>query len=255
MVRDRRPDDRTSNRGADRREPAVLRSLVRLLVFALVVTALLVATVTLAPIVLEDLESLEDVEIVDRPAPSADPPPAGERDPEVTDPADPGDSSYETDVETVTSDAVEDFVHAEVNDRRADHDLEALEWDGTVASVARAHSYDMADRDYFEHTNPDGEDPFDRFSEVDDYCRGYGENIALTWLDSPVDSPGSDEATTYQTAEGLAEGLVDQWMNSTEHREAILEEHGGPAWDRGGVGVYLADDGGVYASHNFCTEW
>ena len=255
MDRDRRPDDRPGHRGADRQEPAVLRSLFRLLVFALVVAALVVATVTLAPVVLEDLDSFEDVEIVDRPAPSADPPPAGERDPEVTDPADPGVSSQETDVETVTSDDVEDFVHAEVNDRRADHDLEALEWDGTVASVARAHSYDMADREYFAHTNPDGEDPLDRFSAVDDYCRGYGENIALTWLDSPVDSPGGDETTTHQTAEGLAEGLVDQWMNSTEHREAILEEHGGPDWDRGGVGVYLADDGGVYATHNFCTEW
>ena len=234
---------------------ALVRSVVRLLVLAVLVAGLALGAATLAPTVFEELDAVEDVEFVERPSPSSEPPPAGERDPDVTDPADPGVSSYETDVETVTSDDVEDFVHAEVNDRRADHGLEPLEWDGTVASVARAHSADMADRDYFAHTNPDDEDPFDRFREVDDYCRGYGENIALTWLDRPVNGPDDADVDTHYTAEEVAGGLVDQWMNSTEHREAILEEHGGPEWDRGGVGVYLDDDGAVYASHNFCTEW
>ncbi|WP_049927372.1 CAP domain-containing protein [Halopiger goleimassiliensis] len=248
----RTPDDRVPGPGQSPR--ALLRSLARLLVFAVLVAGLVLGAVTVAPTVFDDLESLEDVDIVDRPDPSSDPPPAGERDPSVTDPADPGVSRYETGVETVSSDDVEDFVHAEVNQRRDEHGLAPLEWDGTVASVARAHSYDMAERDYFAHTNPDGEGPFDRFRDVDDYCRGYGENIALTWVDRPVDRPDG-EPTTFYTAEGLGEGLVDQWMNSTEHREAILEEHGGPAWDRGGVGVYIADDGSVYASHNFCTEW
>ena len=253
---DRDPPREPAARGPTfgRSNRAILRSLVRLLVFAVLVAGLVLAGMVLVPTLVDDLEDLDDVEIVDRPAPSSDPPPAGERDPQVTDPGDPGVSSYETDVETVHSDDVEDFVHAEVNDRRAAHGLDPLEWDGTVASVARAHSTDMAERDYFAHTTPDGEGPFDRFRDVDDYCQGYGENIALTWIDRPVDQP-NDDPVTYYTAEGLGEGLVDQWMNSTEHREAILEDHGGPSWDRGGVGVYISDDGGVYASHNFCTEW
>ncbi|THE64168.1 CAP domain-containing protein [Salinadaptatus halalkaliphilus] len=250
----RRQSDPSPNR-SPRSDRALVRSILRLLVLAVCLVSIVVAAVTVGPIVLEELEELDDVEIVDRPAPSSEPPPAGERDPAVTDPGDPGESSYETNVETVTSPTVEDFIHAEVNDRRAEHDLESLEWDGTVASVSRAHSYDMAERDYFAHTNPDGEAPFDRFTDIDDYCRAYGENIALTWVDRPVDRPGEDGSTTYYTAEELATGLVDQWMDSPPHREAILDEHGGPGWDRGGIGVYLDDDGSVYATHNFCHEW
>jgi len=240
-----------------RQERALLRSLARLMVIVVVLGVVALAGAIYGPALMDELEEVEavdDVDIVDQPSPSSDPPPAGERDPEVTDPDDPDETTVETDVETVATDDVEDFVHAEVNDRRADHDIAELEWDGTVASVSRAHSHDMAERDYFDHINPDSEGPFDRFEHVDDYCRAYGENIAQTWVDRPVDSPEGVDTQTYETAEGLAEGLVDQWMNSTDHRDAILENHDGPEWDRGGVGVYIDDDGAVYASHNFCTE-
>ncbi|EMA47094.1 CAP domain-containing protein [Halobiforma nitratireducens] len=237
------------------RNRALLRSLFTLGFVLLLVGTVVLGGLLVGPTVLEtidDLESADEIEVVDGPSPSAEPPPAGERDVDETDPDDPGESSYETDVETISSEAVEDFVHAEVNDRRAEHDLEPIEWDGTIASVARAHSYDMADRNYFAHTNPDGEGPYDRFTDVDDYCRAYGENIALTWVDRPVDEPGNGDVVEYRTAEHVASGLVDQWMNSTEHREAILEEHASHGWDRGGVGIYVDDDGAVYASHNFC---
>lgn len=259
MGRRRSGDDSSESDSADR---GVIRTLLRFFVFVALIGALAFGTAMFAPTVLEDLgidgdeftvPNSTDTESL--PAPSSEPPPTGERNPAVTDPADPNQSAYETDVETVESETVEDFVHAEVNDRRADHGLEALEWDGTVASVARAHSYDMADREYFDHVNPDGEEPMERFTDVDDYCRGYGENIAQTWVDRPVGAPGGDDTAHYQSAEALATGLVDQWMNSTPHRQAILEEGDSPTWDRGGVGVYIDDDGAVYASHNFCVEW
>ncbi|AFZ74859.1 CAP domain-containing protein [Natronobacterium gregoryi] len=239
----------------DRTDRGLLRGLVRLLALALVLGAVVVATAAFAPTMLDeldDLERIDDVEVVDGPSPSAEPPPAGDRSPDTVDPADPGESTYETSVETISSETVEDFVHAAVNDRRADHGLEPLAWDGTVASVSRAHSHDMANQEYFAHTNPDGDGPYDRFGNVDSYCRAYGENIALTWVDRPVEESGNGDVVEYRTAEGVADGLVAQWMNSTAHREAILEEHAGHGWDRGGVGVYVTDEGAVYASHNFC---
>ncbi|SIS03368.1 CAP domain-containing protein [Natronorubrum thiooxidans] len=257
---ERRPADDSS--GDDRTDRAVVGALLRFVLAVVLIGTLALGTAMFAPTVLEDLgidsdefEIPNDVDTGPFPPPSSEPPPAGERNPAVTDPADPGESTVQTDVETVDSATVEDFVHAEVNDRRADHDLAPLEWDGTVASVARAHSSDMADREYFDHVTPDGEEPMDRFTAVDDYCRAYGENIAQTWIDRPVGEPGTDDTVRYQTAEALATGLVDQWMNSTPHRQAILEEGTVPAWDRGGVGVYLTDDGTVYATHNFCVEW
>ncbi|WP_440771378.1 CAP domain-containing protein [Natronorubrum sp. DTA28] len=258
-MEDRRPS--TDPNDSDPTDRALLRGILRFFVAVALIGALAFGAVLFAPTVIDDLggvdefESPNGVDIGTQPSPSSDPPPAGDRDPNVTDPDDPGNSTYDADVETIDSETVEDFVHAEVNERRAEHGLEPLEWDGTVASVSRAHSYDMAERDYFDHVTPDGEQPMDRFNDVDDYCRGYGENIALTYIDRPVQNPDTDETDRHETAEELANGLVDQWMNSTPHRQAILEEDGVPDWDRAGVGVYLTDDGEAYASHNFCREY
>lgn len=245
---------RTGTLSAHRsRETAGVSSVLRVLLFAVLCVSLALATVLAGPAIVDELNDLGGID--ERPAPSEEPPVAGDRDPDRIDPDDPGETTYETDVEEVSSETIEDFVHAEVNDRRADHDLEPLTWDGTIASVSRAHSADMAERDYFDHVNPDGERPLDRFSDVGDYCRSYGENIALNWLDAPVQEPDGGSATEYHTAEGIAEGLVDQWMNSTDHRQAILEENVDGSWERAGVGVYVADDGKVYATQNFCSEW
>ncbi len=244
---DERRSDGTDGETTERVDRALLRGLLSLLVAVALVVSLAVGAAVFAPQATDGLGLGE-------PEPSSEPPPAGERNPPVTDPDDPGVTRYETDVETITSPTVEDFVHAEINERRTERGLEPLEWDGTVASVARAHAADMGQRDYFAHTNPEGEGPYDRFRDVDDYCRAYGENIAMTWIDRRVERP-TGGIVRYRTAEALATGLVDQWMNSTDHRRAILEAGETPAWDRAGVGVYITDDGAVYAGQNFCREW
>ncbi|WP_408957845.1 CAP domain-containing protein [Natrinema sp. 74] len=225
---------------------ALVRGLLNFLVAVALVCSLVLGAALFAPQFIDGPVLEGDV------SPSSDPPPIGNCTPVATDPDDPGTSSYETSVEVVDSATVETFVHAEVNERRAEHGLEPIGCDGTIASVARAHSYDMAQRRYFAHTNPDGEGPYDRFRDVDSYCRGYGENIAKTWIGRPVNRPGGDGVVRHRTAEGLATGLVNQWMNSTPHRRAILEKGDTPHWDRAGVGVYIAEDGAVYAGQNFC---
>ena len=84
--------------------------------------------------------------------------------------------------------------------------------------AARMHSKDMADRDFFSHTNPDGESPWDRIGKT-----GYGaytnagENIAA----------GSPTAA----------GTMDQWMNSDGHCANIMNpdfEHIGVGYHPGG---------------------
>lgn len=250
-----RPDDGGSDRGLFS-IGGLLRGLFRLVVVSALLTAAAFA-VFAGPTLVDDLGLDRDLGVdLDRdidfdmgPLLGEEPPPAGERDPATTDPADPNDSAYGTGESAFDSEEVEELVHQGVNDRRADHDLGALEWDGTIASVSRAHSADMNERAYFAHENPDNETPFDRFGEVGSYCRAYGENIAMTVADRPVRAPASDEVVRYRTSAELADGLVEQWMNSPPHREAILSDR----WDRGGVGVYLSPNGEVYATHNFCT--
>lgn len=87
--------------------------------------------------------------------------------------------------------------------------------------AARVHSKDMADRDFFDHTNPDGDDPFDRMAKA-----GYGsftfegENIAAGTM--------TPKAT------------VDGWLASDGHCANMLS----PNFKEIGVGAY--EGGGEY---------
>ncbi|WAS92757.1 CAP domain-containing protein [Nannocystis punicea] len=90
-----------------------------------------------------------------------------------------------------------------------------LTMDPALRCAARMHSKDMNDRNFFDHTNPDGEPPWDRMGKA-----GYGnysnagENIA----------GGSPDAA----------GTMDQWMNSDGHCANIMN----PAFEHIGVGYY-----------------
>jgi uncharacterized protein YkwD len=169
-----------------------------------------------------------------------------------TDPDDPGNSSYTSEKATVNSDEVERLIHEKINERRARHDLPPMENSLYITSVSRAHSEDMADRDYFAHENPDGEDFIDRFEKFPEECAdGYGENIAANYLDTRVRND-QGETDTYYTAEDVSTALVQQWMNSTGHRENILTEK----FEYVGTGIYIQDRGDkaqVYATQNFCA--
>ena len=97
-----------------------------------------------------------------------------------------------------------------VNAHRASVGCSALVWNGSVADVARAHSDDMVERDFFSHTNPDGLSPFDRLSAAGIAFTAAAENIAYG----------------YPTAQAVLQG----WLDSPGHRANIencaLTEHG-----------------------------
>ncbi len=88
-----------------------------------------------------------------------------------------------------------------VNAQRARAGCAPVTADDRLATVARAHSADMRDRRFFDHTNPDGLDPFARARAAGiSYARA--ENIAY----------GQPDAAAVMTA----------WMNSAGHRQNIL---------------------------------
>lgn len=68
--------------------------------------------------------------------------------------------------------------------------------------AARLHSQDMFDRNYFDHTNPDGESPWDRVDETDYDGFASGENIAQGYGDPTA--------------------VMDGWMNSPGHCSNIM---------------------------------
>ncbi|MFH8290138.1 sigma-70 family RNA polymerase sigma factor [Streptomyces sp. NPDC018059] len=93
-------------------------------------------------------------------------------------------------------------VVALVNTERAKAGCGPVRSNGKLATAATKHSADMAARNYFDHTSPDGTDPGDRITAAGYRWSTYGENIARG-----QQSPAS---------------VMDSWMNSPGHRANIL---------------------------------
>jgi uncharacterized protein YkwD len=110
----------------------------------------------------------------------------------------------------------EDQVLALVNAERAAAGCGAVSADPGLAALARAHSEDMRDRDYFDHVNPEGLSPFDRAERAGMSARA--ENIAYG-------QPGPAD-------------VMAAWMDSSGHRANILN------CDLTRLGVGIADGNG-----------
>ncbi|WP_421385080.1 CAP domain-containing protein [Bacillus salacetis] len=116
------------------------------------------------------------------------------------------------------------------NSTRVNHGLSVLSWDEHVRSTARGHSLDMADNNYFNHTNLDGQSPFDRMQEDDITFTVAGENLAYGQFSSIF----------------AHEGL----MNSEGHRKNILKEE----YEFLGVGVAFNQESQPYYTENFYRD-
>ena len=132
-----------------------------------------------------------------------------------------------TSVAVPTIDAESAEVLRLVNVERAKVRCPAVRWEPKLATAARLHSQDMADRRYFSHTSLDGRSPWDRI-RAQGYTQGSAENIAA----------GQRTPASVMTA----------WMNSSGHRANILNCSNlalGVGIGRGGpYGVYWTQDFG-----------
>ncbi|MFI9718166.1 sigma-70 family RNA polymerase sigma factor [Streptomyces sp. NPDC052396] len=91
-----------------------------------------------------------------------------------------------------------------------------------LAAAAQRHSDDMAARNFFDHTNPDGQGPGERITAAGYQWSTYGENIAY--------------------GQATPASVMDSWMHSPGHRANILncsfkdlgvginQAPGGPRW-------------------------
>ena len=172
---------------------------------------------------------------------------------------------FEKGLKTLTKDfehefdptALENQIHELTNKQREFYNLATLENDSKLANVARGHSTDMKNRNYFAHVTPDGLNPTNRGERLDYSCTkfygfyltyGIAENIAKYWTFTNYLIRGNYISYDWQTEESLANEIVEGWMNSPGHRKNILA----PNFEKLGVGVSISDDGAVYATQNFC---
>ncbi|THE14980.1 serine protease [Bacillus timonensis] len=116
------------------------------------------------------------------------------------------------------------------NASRVNHGLGVLTWDERVKETARKHSSDMAENNYFNHTNLKGQSPFDRMLEDEILFTIAGENLAYGQFSSIF----------------AHEGL----MNSMGHRENILKKE----YTYLGVGVAFNTESHPYYTENFYTK-
>ncbi|MER7759752.1 sigma-70 family RNA polymerase sigma factor [Streptomyces sp. NPDC097619] len=113
-----------------------------------------------------------------------------------------------------------------VNEERARAGCGPLTNNAKLADAAQAHSDDMAARDYFDHTNPDGAGPGERITAAGYAWSTYGENIAR--------------------GQQTAASVMESWMNSSGHRANILN----CSFKEIGVGIH-SGSGGPWWTQNF----
>ena len=140
--------------------------------------------------------------IADEPVPMQQAAPPEPVNAEPPAPSTPGASEFEREVFII------------INKEREKIGLAALQWDERLAAVARAHSTDMARRNYFSHITPEGLRPADRKRAAGLDFKYSAENIARGYR-TPAD-------------------VVAAWMESPSHKGAVLNESAVKI----GVGVY-----------------
>jgi len=123
-----------------------------------------------------------------------------------------------------------------VNKERADRGLSQLVPDPLLVRVARGHSREMAEKDYFSHTSPTPgiKTPLDRYLALEKHRPMWalvGENLYYCSL---VDVDRGHVAL----------------MNSKGHRQNILE----PKYERIGVGAHVDEKGQFFVTETFLAK-
>lgn len=145
---------------------------------------------------------------------------------------------------------IEEKIFEYTNKERTERGLSQLQYDTQLAEIAREHSQDMADNDFFSHINQRGEDPTDRASRHGYpirkvlgggyYSDGIAENIGMMPIGNVVGI-----GFVANNGDSIAAAQVASWMDSPGHRSNILN----PEFDRIGIGV--AYNGEYYSTQNF----
>lgn len=91
----------------------------------------------------------------------------------------------------------------QTNEARRNHNLDGLKLDEKLNRAAQLKAEDMLAKQYWAHDSPDGTKPWQWLADVGYNYSEAGENLALNFY--------------------TAEATMTAWLNSTEHRDNILE--------------------------------
>ena len=183
------------------------------------------------------------------PAPSSVIPPATTPAPSTPTPPHTQTPNIITNRQSIDISKLEQQIHSLINYVRTSAGLQPLAWNDTLNKIARNHSLDMAVRNYFSHTSPEGYDILDRY-----LIGGFSTNTACAenifqcsrikyqWYINGIPS-----STEYYTQDEIALLTVKSWLESAGHRENILT----PDWRLEGIGIAISSRGEIYITQNF----
>lgn len=119
-----------------------------------------------------------------------------------------------------------------------------LVWNDTLAQVAEAKAYDMANRDYFGHTDPDG-------YGINYFINKSGYTLDPNWLQNKSDNFFESIAANNVSGQAAIEALViDQGQASLGHRNHLL---GLDKWNASlvdiGIGFSECASGSTYQTY------
>lgn len=127
---------------------------------------------------------------------------------------------------------LEQEVYELINAERLAAGVPELFQDHRLAVIARGHSQDMAENDFFAHDNLEGDSPGDRLDNAGIAWMRYAENLAYNY-------GYSDPALV----------AVEGWMASYGHRVNLLN----PKYTHTGVGIAQDDKGAFYLTQDFVS--
>ena len=169
----------------------------------------------------------------------------------------------------VDSYLLEQSITTRINAIRMAHGLELFDTSDELATVAVAHSQDMATHGFFGHTNLRGEDPGTRAMKVglgraqqvgQRIVEGVGENLFATHLfaEYTIMNRGPGPATydvVWKTTDDLARETVEAWMQSPTHRANLLC----PLFNVQALGIVLGANQTLFVTQNLmytpATRW
>ena len=130
--------------------------------------------------------------------------------------------------------SIEHLVFNIVNQKRVENGLKPLVWSDELEGVARGHSQNMAEFDFFSHRGMDNKMVSDRADDAHlGKWRAIGENIAFN--------------------RGFADPIakaVQLWLDSPSHRNNMMNEN----WREAAIGVAIAADGSYYFTQVFLAR-
>ncbi len=146
-------------------------------------------------------------------------------------------SALQTIASTPFDAAAEEAALAMVNASRAQYGVPPVAMDGALRQVARAHSRDMGERNYFAHNTPEGKSPFDRMRTGGVGFGAAAENLGY----------GSGYGSNADSVRGNHQAMMAEAAPNDDHRQNILNG----SYKKVGIGVYRTADGRIY----YCCDF